>query len=43
MIVPVHGMSAADPYADLTTAYTFASAPLIAAKSTLTRSDMIKF
>jgi nicotinamidase-related amidase len=43
VIVPVDGMSAADPYADLTTAYTFATAPLVSAKSTLTRIDMIKF
>jgi nicotinamidase-related amidase len=43
VIVPVDGMSAAEPYADLTTAYTFATAPLVSAKSTLTRSDMIKF
>jgi len=43
VIVPVDGMSAADPYAELTTAYTFASAPSVSTKSTLTRSDMIKF
>jgi nicotinamidase-related amidase len=43
IIVPVDGMSAADPYAELTTAYTFASAPSVSTKSTLTRSDMIKF
>jgi nicotinamidase-related amidase len=43
VIVPVDGMSAAEPYADLTTAYTFATAPLVSAKSTLTRSDMMKF
>ena len=43
VIVPVDGMSAAEPYADLTTAYTFATAPLVSTKSTLTRTDMIKF
>lgn len=43
VIVPVDGMSAADAYADLTTAYTFATAPLVSAKSTLTLSTMIKF
>jgi nicotinamidase-related amidase len=43
VIVPIDGMSAADPYADLTTAYTFATAPLVSTKSTLTMSDMIKF
>jgi nicotinamidase-related amidase len=43
VIVPVDGMSAADPYADLSTAYTFLNAPTTSAKSTLTRTDMIKF
>jgi nicotinamidase-related amidase len=43
VIVPVDGMSAVDPYADLTTANTFASAPLVSAKATLTKIDMIKF
>jgi nicotinamidase-related amidase len=43
VIVPVDGMSAVDAYADLTTAYTFTSAPLISAKSTLTKIDIIKF
>jgi nicotinamidase-related amidase len=43
VIVPVDGMSAVDPYDDLTTAYTFASAPLLSTKSTLTRIDMVKF
>ena len=43
VIVPVDGMSAAEPYADLTTAYTFATAPSVSAKSTLTRIDMIQF
>jgi nicotinamidase-related amidase len=43
VIVPVDGMSAVDPYADLTTAYTFTSAPLVSAKTTLTKIDLIKF
>ncbi len=43
VIVPVDGMSAADRYADVTTVYTFATAPLISAKSILTKIDMIKF
>lgn len=43
VIVPIDGMSAGEPYADVTTAYTFATAPLVSAKSTLTMSDMIKF
>jgi nicotinamidase-related amidase len=43
VIVPVDGMSALDPYAELSTAYTLANAPLIAPKTTLTAIDMIKF
>jgi nicotinamidase-related amidase len=43
VIVPVDGMSSVDPYADLTAAYTFAAGPLVSAKSTLTKIDMIKF
>ena len=43
VIVPVDGMSAQDRYADLTTAYTFSSAPLLSGKTTLTKIDMIKF
>ena len=43
VILPVDGISAADDYADLTTAYTFATGPLISSKSTLTKIDMIKF
>jgi nicotinamidase-related amidase len=43
VVVPVDGMSAADRYADVTTAYTFATAPLVSAKSTLTEIDKIKF
>jgi nicotinamidase-related amidase len=43
VIVPVDGMSALDPYAELTTAYTLANAPLIAPKTTLTTTDMIRF
>jgi nicotinamidase-related amidase len=43
VIVPVDGMSAVDPYADLSTAYTFLNAPLVSAKTTLTKADMIKF
>lgn len=42
-IVPVDGMSGIDAYADLTTAYMIATAPVISAKSTLTKIDMIKF
>src|ERR1700733_6315414 len=43
VIVPVDGMSAVDPYADYSTAYTFLNAPLLSAKTTLTKADMIKF
>ena len=43
VIVPVDGMSAVDPYADLSTAYTFLNAPSLSAKTTLTRASMIKF
>lgn len=44
VIAPAHGMLSVDPYADLTTAYTFANAPLLSAKSTLTtKTAMIKF
>jgi nicotinamidase-related amidase len=43
VIVPVDGMSAVDPFIELSTAVHMATAPAIAAKATLTRSDMIKF
>jgi nicotinamidase-related amidase len=43
VIVPVDGMSSADAYADLTTAWTFTNAPGISPKTTLTKSEMIKF
>src|SRR6476661_2949818 len=43
VIVPVDGMSAVDPYAEYSTAFTFTNAPSVSAKTTLTRSDMIKF
>jgi nicotinamidase-related amidase len=43
VIVPVDGMSALDPYAELTAAYTLANAPLIPLNTTLTTIDMIKF
>ena len=43
VIVPVDGMSAVDPYAEYSTVFTFTNAPAVSAKTTLTRSDMIKF
>ncbi len=43
VIVPVDGMSAVDRFADLSTAFTFVNAPLVSAKTTLTKIDLIKF
>jgi nicotinamidase-related amidase len=43
VIVPVDGLSSVDAYADLSTVYTFTTATALSAKSTLTRSGMIKF
>jgi nicotinamidase-related amidase len=43
VIVPVDGLSLVDAYADLSTVYTFSTAPTRSEKSTLTRSTMIKF
>lgn len=43
VVVPVDGMSAVDPFANLSAAFTFVNAPSVSAASTLTRSDMIKF
>lgn len=43
VIVPVDGLSAVEPYAELSTVYTFTNAPALSARSTLTRSGMIKF
>ena len=43
VVVPVDGMSSIEAYADLSTVQTFMSAPSVSAKTTLTRSGMIKF
>ena len=43
VIVPVDGMSAVDPVAEYATVLNFLSAPSVSAKTTLTKSDMIKF
>ncbi len=43
VIVPVDGMSAVDPYAEYSTVFTFMNAPVVSAKTTLTKVDMIKF
>jgi len=41
--IPVDGMSAVDPYAEYRTVSTFMNAPSVSTKTTLTKSDMIKF
>ena len=43
VIIPVDGISAVDPYAEYSTVFTFMNAPSVSAKTTLTKSDMIKF
>jgi nicotinamidase-related amidase len=43
VIAPVDGMSSVEAYADYSTVFTFMNAPLLSAKTTLTRSGMIKF
>jgi nicotinamidase-related amidase len=43
VVVPVDGMSAADPIAEYATVLDFMTAPSVSTKTTLTRSDMIKF
>ena len=43
VVVPVDGMSAADPIAEYATVLDFLTAPSVSTKTTLTRSDMIKF
>jgi len=43
VVVPVDGMSAESAFDELYVAYNFVHAPLVAAKSTLTRYGMIKF
>ena len=43
VIAPVDGLSSVEAYADLSTVYTFTTAPALVGKSTLTRSGIIKF
>jgi nicotinamidase-related amidase len=43
VIVPVDGMSAVDAIAEYSTTLEFMTAPQVSAKTTLTKSDMIKF
>jgi len=43
VFIPVDGMSAVDAYPDFSTVFMFINAPSVSPKTTLTRSDMIKF
>jgi len=43
VVVPVDGMSANDVYTELVTATVLTTAPTVATRTTLTKSDMIKF
>ena len=43
VIIPVDGMSSVDAIAEYATAIDFMTAPLVSNKTTLTKSDMIKF
>jgi hypothetical protein len=43
VIIPVDGISAVDPYAEYSTVFMFVNAPSVSARTTLTKSDMIKF
>jgi nicotinamidase-related amidase len=43
VVIPVDGMSAIDAAAEYSTAIEFLTAPLVSAKTKLTRSDLIKF
>ena len=43
VIVPVDGISSRAPYADQSTIYTFAAAPVMGGKVKLTRTNMMKF
>jgi nicotinamidase-related amidase len=43
VIVPVDGMSANDAYTELVTATVLTTAPTVSARTTLTRTDMMKF
>ena len=43
VIVPVDGLSAIDLFADCSTVFTFMNAPSVSAKTTLTKTDLIKF
>ena len=43
VIVPVDGLSAVEAYAELASVFMFMNAPQVSAKTTLTKSEMIKF
>jgi nicotinamidase-related amidase len=43
VVIPVDGMSAADPVAEYSTVIEAQTAPQLSARATLTRSDMITF
>jgi nicotinamidase-related amidase len=43
VVIPVDGMSSQNAYSDHATAFTFTTAPQLSARTTLTRSDQIKF
>jgi nicotinamidase-related amidase len=43
VVIPVDGMSSVDAIAEYATAIDFMTAPQVSAKTTLTKSDMIKF
>lgn len=43
VVVPVDGMSASAPFAELAAAYVLTTAPVLSAKVTLTRGDMITY
>jgi nicotinamidase-related amidase len=43
VVIPVDGMSAADPVAEFSTVIDFMTAPSVSTKTTLTKSDMITF
>jgi hypothetical protein len=43
VVIPVDGMSSVDAIAEYATVIDFQTAPQVSARTTLTRSDMIKF
>jgi nicotinamidase-related amidase len=43
VVIPVDGISSADPYADLSMVWNFTTMPSVSQKATLTKSDMVTF